>query len=146
MRILIDGDACPVKNIAIKIAKKYNIEIFIFINENHFFESDYAEVIRVSQGKDIADFALVNFCKEEDIVVSNDYALISMAYAKKANLINFNGLIYNEFNLDILTNQKYINNKLMKKRKFLKGPSKRKNEYNMKFQENLELLIKKSYK
>ncbi len=45
MRILIDGDACPVINIAVNIGKKYDIEVIIFTTINHNMSKYDATVV-----------------------------------------------------------------------------------------------------
>ena len=35
MRIIVDADACPVKNIIIKTAKEYNLEVCMVVDTIH---------------------------------------------------------------------------------------------------------------
>lgn len=144
MKILVDGDACPVKNIVIETAKKYNLKVLIFINESQELDSDYAKIIRVSSGKDVADFELINKTETNDIVASNDYGVLTMALAKKAIPINFDGVIFTELNINTFLMNRYLNEKSRKAKKYVKGPSKRKNEDNLKFEEVLNYLILKN--
>ncbi|MFW6410338.1 MAG: hypothetical protein ACOCZR_04775 [Halanaerobiales bacterium] len=44
MRILIDGDACPVIEEAEEIAKQYKLELIIFTDITHQLTSDYAKI------------------------------------------------------------------------------------------------------
>jgi len=51
MKILIDADAdaCPVLDIAIRLAKGHSISCVLICDTSHYFESDYEEVITVSK-------------------------------------------------------------------------------------------------
>lgn len=129
MKMLIDADACPVVDIALECAKKYNIEKCILLcDTSHLIESESAETIVVSKGADSADFALVNLVKAGDVVVTQDYGLAAMCLAKKAHVLNQNGLIFNEFNIDSLLAQRHIAKKIRIAGGRTKGPSKRTKE------------------
>lgn len=82
MRILIDGDACPVKDIIEKIALKYDVPVILLCDTNHIFSSEYSEIKVIGAGVDAVDFALMNLCCKGDIVVSQDYGVGAMALAK----------------------------------------------------------------
>ena len=83
MRILVDGDACPVKSIIIEIAKKYHIEVIIFASTDHYININYAKIIKVAPGRDSVDLVLINSSKENDIIITNDYGLASLALSKR---------------------------------------------------------------
>lgn len=126
MKLLIDADACPVVDIALKCAKEHNVEKSILLcDTSHLIEREGAETIVVSKGVDSADFALVNLVKPGDIVVTQDYGLAAMCLAKKANVLNQNGLIFNEFNIGSLLEQRHISKKIRMAGGRTKGPSKR---------------------
>lgn len=141
MKILVDADACPVKDIIIKIAKEKNLKVVMFIDESHVLKSDYAEVIQVAKGPDVADFRLVNQVEPGDIVVSSDYGLASMALAKNGKVITFNGKILNELNIDALMMQRHMVKKNVRKGKKVRGPKKRTSENDLSFERNFTKLI-----
>ncbi len=129
MKLLIDADACPVVDIALDCAKKYNVEkCLLLCDTSHMIERENAETIVVSKGSDSADFALVNLVKAGDVVVTQDYGLAAMCLAKKAHVLNQNGLIFNEFNIDSLLAQRHIAKKIRMAGGRTKGPSKRTKE------------------
>lgn len=129
MKLLIDADACPVVDIALDCAKKYNVEkCLLLCDTSHMIERENAETIVVSKGADSADFALINLVKAGDVVVTQDYGLAAMCLAKKAHVLNQNGLIFNEFNIDSLLAQRHIAKKIRMAGGRTKGPSKRTKE------------------
>lgn len=102
MKILIDGDGCPVTGIAVKTARTFGINAVIYCDTSHDMHAFEAEVVTVSKGADSADFALVNDARRGDIVITQDYGLAAMALAKNAIPITQNGMIINERNIDSL--------------------------------------------
>lgn len=72
MKILVDADGCPVVKSAVEIAEKSKIEIMLFCDTSHIFNSEYAKIITVSKGADSVDFALVNKIESGDIVITQD--------------------------------------------------------------------------
>ena len=58
MKILVDADACPVKEIIEKVAKQKNIEVVMYIDSSHILSSDYSKIVTISKGRDAVDLAL----------------------------------------------------------------------------------------
>jgi uncharacterized protein YaiI (UPF0178 family) len=114
MKILVDADACPVKDIILQIGKKYSLKIIMFIDTSHIYSDDYSEVITVDKGPDSVDFALANKIQRNDIVVTQDYGVAAMALSKNAYAIHQNGLIYNKDNIDKLLFERYLSQKVRK--------------------------------
>lgn len=129
MKLLIDADACPVVDIALRCAKENGTdENILLCDTSHMIEREGARTIVVSKGADSADFALVNLVEPGDIVVTQDYGLAAMCLAKKSHVINQNGLIFNEFNIGSLLEQRHLSKKIRMAGGRTKGPSKRTKE------------------
>lgn len=143
MRILVDADACPVKEIIVSIAKQYQIQVMMFFDTSHQYDDGYSEVIMIDKGRDQVDFALVNVLKPNDIVISQDYGVACMALAKKAVAINQNGLVYDHLNMDSLLESRYQSQKLRNAKVRVKGPKKRSKEMDESFKENFHKLVMK---
>ena len=112
MKILVDADACPVKQIIEKVAKKYFIPVIMVIDTSHILESEYSKIIQVSKAPDAVDIALINRTESGDIVVTQDYGVASMALGKRAYAINQNGKYYTEENIDLLMYERHLSKKL----------------------------------
>ncbi len=102
MRILVDADACPVKEIIEEIAAKMQIPVIMFIDTSHILYSQYSQIISVSKAPDAVDFALINRTDRGDIVVTQDYGVAAMALGKGAYAIHPGGKIYSDTNIDIM--------------------------------------------
>lgn len=144
MKVLIDADGCPVVDIAVAEAKKRGIECLILCDTAHYFAKDGAQTITVSTGSDSADFVLVNLVKNSDIVITQDYGLAAMCLAKKAFVLNQDGMEYTSFNIDSLLQSRHMAKKIRNAGGRLKGPSKRKKEQNDSFLKSYISLIKKT--
>lgn len=102
MKILVDADACPVKEIIEAIAIKLQIPVIMLIDTSHILASDYSEIIMVSKAPDAVDFALINRTAKGDIVVTQDYGVAAMALGKGAYAIHPGGKLYTDYNIDVM--------------------------------------------
>ncbi|MDR0652163.1 MAG: YaiI/YqxD family protein [Synergistaceae bacterium] len=125
MKILVDADACPVKEIIVRMAKRRNIPLVMVIDTSHELSGGYGEVITVDKGADSADYAIYGLTSRGDIVVTQDYGLAAMILAKGARAINQDGMIYTDDNIDELLTRRYIGKKIRRGGGRTKGPKKR---------------------
>ncbi len=137
MRILIDADGCPVVDISVSAAKSHGLECHIFCDTAHIFDKAGAETHILPQGADSADFALVNFARRGDIVVTQDYGLASMVLSRGAVCINQDGDEYTDDNIDALLLARHTARKIRIGGGRLKGPPKRTQEKNIRFEKSL---------
>jgi len=143
VRILVDADACPVKNIIEKVAGEYKLPVAMYIDSSHILTSDYSEIITVGQGKDAVDLALINNCGSGDIVVTQDYGVASLALGKKARAIGNSGMIYDTDNIDKLMFERFLKQKVRragKKGGKMNNPKKRTAEDDERFERNFRRL------
>ena len=128
MNILIDADGCPVVDLTLQIAKQFGVPVIILCDTSHQIEREGAQTLVFDKGADSVDFALVNRVKPGDIVVTQDYGLASMCLAKRARVLNQNGLEYTADNMEALMLRRYENKKLLRAGKHPKGSPKRTKE------------------
>ena len=140
MRVLIDGDASPIKEIATNICKEFDICCIIYLDYAHEYSSDYAKVIFCDKHKDSVDLRISNDCQKDDIIVTQDYGLATLALSKGAKVIHNNGYIIDNTNIDSLLESRYIGNKLRGKTR-IKGPRKRTLDDDIKFSNILRFLL-----
>lgn len=145
MKILIDGDGCPVIDIAISVAKKFNIKVVIMCDTSHIFNKEGAKTMVFSKGADSVDFALINYLEKEDVVITQDYGLAAMAMNKASYVINQNGMIYNDENIDRLLYSRHIYKKIRKSGGKTKGPKKRTKEDDINFEKTLNEILELIY-
>ena len=143
MKILVDADACPVVGIIEQIADKYGISVLLLCDTNHVLYSEYSEVKIIGAGADAVDFALINQCKKNDIVVTQDYGVAAMALGKGAAAIHQSGRLYTNDNIDQLLMERHMAKEARRssKKNHLKGLRERTSEDDERFLMSLERLI-----
>ena len=141
MKIIIDADACPVTDIAIKLAKENGIECVLVCDTAHRLEHEGCETVMVDKGADSVDFRLVNMLSAGDIAVTQDYGLAAMCLSKHARAINQNGLIFTDKNIEQLLFTRYVGKKVRAAGGRTKGPAKRTAEQDIAFEKALKKLI-----
>jgi len=138
MRILVDADACPVKDIIERVAKGMQIPVVMFIDTSHMLASEYSEIIMVSKAPDAVDFALINRSHKGDIIVTQDYGVAAMALGKEAYAIHPSGKVYTNDNIDVMLMERDIAKKRRRAGDRVKGHSrKRTTEDDNRFKEAL---------
>lgn len=128
MRILVDADACPSINLITQIAVDNKIELYLYSDSTHNIINEYANVITLDKRCQSVDIVIANEIKKEDLLITQDFGLATMALAKKALVVHPKGIIYTDNNIDQLIFERYINNKSRKQNIHIKGPKKRTKE------------------
>lgn len=91
-RLLIDADACPVKDEAIEIAGRFGAEA-VLVSNGGMRPSRYpdARIVTVSDGADAADDWIVEAASPADVVVTADIPLAARALEKGAAVLGPTG-------------------------------------------------------
>ncbi|ACL77288.1 YaiI/YqxD family protein [Ruminiclostridium cellulolyticum] len=142
MQILVDADACPVKDIITKNAKKYGIPVIMIIDTSHELNDGYSTVITVDKARDSVDIKLINMVQRGDIVVTQDYGVAAMGLGKGAKVLNQNGLIYSDANIDRLLFERHLGQKIRRAGGRTGTIRKRSKENDEAFEKALLLFIK----
>jgi len=144
MQIYVDADACPVKSIIEQVARENSIPVIMVIDTSHELTSSYSKILQVSQGKDSVDLVLINHAKKDDIVVTQDYGVASLALGKGCKAIHQSGLIYTNDNIDQLLMERHMSAKSRRTSKHHRGKiKKRTSEDDVRFEEQFRLLIRR---
>lgn len=146
MRLLVDGDACPNKDEIKKIAKKYHVEMIVFIDYAHVLEDEYYQVVSCEIGSDSVDMEIIRQSVKGDLVITQDYGLAGLLLSKGVKVLHVSGKVINDENIDELLMSRYVSAKQRKGRHHLKGPAKRTNDVKMRFLDILDDLIKENCK
>lgn len=144
MKIIVDADACPVKNIIVKTAKEFNIEVIMVVDTSHIINDGYSTVFTVDKGADSADIYLINLACKGDIIVTQDYGVAAMALGKGCKALNQNGLIYSSENIDSLLLARHIGKKIRRGGGKINSVPKRTKDDDKKFEEAFRLMITKN--
>ena len=137
MKILIDGDGCPVVERTVKLANKFKIPVYILCDTAHEIHYAGATTLVYTKGADSVDFALVNKAEKGDIIITQDYGLAAMGLAKHALVLNQSGRPYTHENIDGLLFGRHASKKARMAGYRTKGPKKRREEENDAFEKAL---------
>ena len=145
MKIYVDAGACPVLRIVEKLARKYEIPCVLLCDTNHVLSSNYSDVIVVGTGTDAVDFKLISLLVRGDICVTQDYGVAAMALGKGCYAIHQSGKWYTNENIDQMLMERHLAKKARRatKKHHLKGPAKRTDEDDKRFEESFERMILK---
>ena len=141
MQILVDADACPVKQIIVRLAKQRGIPVTMLIDTSHELSDGYSTIITVDKQADSVDFALMRLLTRDDIVVTQDFGLAAMALGKGAKAVNQNGLVYTNDNIDKLLMERHIGQKVRRGGGRTKGPAKRTKKDDERFETVFEKIL-----
>ncbi len=133
IRILVDGDACPVINIIEEIAREYNLELYIFFDVNHDITINYGQKVRVDEEYQEADMKIYNSCKKKDIVITGDYGLACILIGKGVTVIDPRGNIFSDYNIEYLLMQRHQSAKIRRATGRQQSHKRRKKEDDFKF-------------
>ncbi len=140
MKILIDGDGCPVVDIAVTISQRHGIECLILCDTAHEIHRDGAQTLTFDKGADSVDFALANRARAGDLVVTQDYGLASMCLARGARVLHQDGWEYTQWNIDALLSERHTAKRLRMAGGRMKAIPKRTEAQNQAFRRALENL------
>ena len=115
IKILIDGDSCPVINITEKIASEKQLECHVYCDTSRIIQSDYSNVHIVDKGFNSADFAIVSNCTKNDIVITNDSGLAAMILSMNGFVMTTYGMEYTKENIMYFLNNRYFRQNIKRK-------------------------------
>ncbi|WP_411676564.1 YaiI/YqxD family protein [Caproicibacter sp.] len=146
MKILVDADACPVKEIIVRQAKSLGIPVTMLIDTSHVLDDGYSTVIIVDKGRDSADIRLVNLIEPGDLVVTQDFGVAAMSLSRGATALNQNGMVYGEDNMDRLLFERALGQKIRRAGGKAGKNRKRTKEDDESFARQLEKMIRRTGK
>ena len=92
MPIYVDGDACPVKDEVYRVARRYEIKVYVVANAPLRVPKDgLVEMVEVRGGFDIADDWIAERAEVGDIVITADIPLAERCLARGARVIGPKG-------------------------------------------------------
>lgn len=143
MKIILDGDACPQKEEIVNLAHQYHKKVILFIDYAHqCYEELYDDVIYCDVGHDSCDMLIANRIEKDDLLITQDYGLASLALMKQAKVLHVSGKMIHLDNIDELLYRRYGSAKLRKAKQHLKGIKSRNEDTKRLFIKQLEVILK----
>ncbi|UOR13625.1 YaiI/YqxD family protein [Halobacillus amylolyticus] len=125
MKIYVDADACPVKDIIISEGTNEDIPVILVTSFSHYSNAEPqsgVETIYVDSGPEAADYRIMKLVEMGDIIVTQDYGLASLGLAKGCTVLHHKGFSYTQDNIDQLLQTRYLSAMARKSGKRTKGP------------------------
>ena len=145
MKILVDADSCPVKDVIAAVGQKRHIPVILIASINHRMTAAAGvQVITVDDSPQSVDIMLANLLVLGDIVVTQDWGLAALALGKKAKALSPRGLIFNDRNIDELLFVRHLAAKVRRGGGRTKGPLAFVSADKRNFQQALETMIELS--
>ena len=100
MMILVDADACPVKDEVLRVADRHGVKVTLVANFGlRPSRNPMVAHVMVPQRPDAADDWIAEAAGADDIVVTADIPLASRALKKGATVIGPTGRLFSEVNI-----------------------------------------------
>jgi uncharacterized protein YaiI (UPF0178 family) len=97
VKILVDGDACPVKDEVYVVSTRYGIRVVLVANSRLYAPSDFGvEMVVVDAGPDAADDWIAENARPGDVVVTADIPLAARCLEAGARVLGSNGRPFTE--------------------------------------------------
>lgn len=145
MKVIVDADACPVKDIIIDETEGISVDVILVSSLSHFSSRDYpehVETVYVEAGADAADFKIVQLANEHDVIITQDYGLASLLLPKGCIVLHHKGFEYNDMNIDYLLETRHAGSMIRQSGGRTKGPralsKEDKNAFSKLFKKKLE--------
>ena len=142
-RILVDADACPVRREAKRAAEEFAVEIIFFANQaQEVDDGSRGEFVRVGDGSDAADFAILTRCDAGDVVITDDFGLAAMALGKGAAALSSRGRRFRPEEMPQLLQQRHAAAKARRAGLRTRGPRGLKPDDRRRFVRSLSELLR----
>ena len=146
MKILVDADACPKSalKICMSVGRKYGIPVWTVASFDHSIESDHHIVVGTDAQE--ADFKIVNSTQPEDVVVTQDWGLAAIVLGKGARALSPKGREFHAERIEFLLEEREAKARFRRSGGRTKGPRKRTEEDDRRFEACLEKIISQQKK
>jgi len=124
LRIIVDGDACPVKKEIVSVGEAHRVQVLIVASYAHMLRDQGAGVtiVQVDPSDQAVDLYIANHIRSGDILVTGDYGLAALGLAKGGYVLAADGRTYTNENIEHLLDRRHTNMKWRRRGKYSKGP------------------------
>jgi uncharacterized protein len=107
--IHVDADACPVRDVILKVARPRGVPVVFYASRDHRIpEEPGARVVVVDPGPDMVDLRIANATRSGDVVVTGDFGLATLCLSRGAMPVSFRGEPLDESRIDGLMEARHL--------------------------------------
>jgi uncharacterized protein YaiI (UPF0178 family) len=141
-KIVVDGDACPVKQEITAVARSFGIPVLMVSSYDHVLKGEEGvTVVQVDRGADSADLYIANHIAAGDVVVTQDYGLAALALGKRCRVLSNRGQEYEDSKMDFMLEGRHARAVERRRGHYSKGPKTITVEEKIYFQHKLTKLL-----
>jgi hypothetical protein len=123
MKIFLDADGAPWREMVIERAQKHGVTVVMVADCSYVFsDTNGVEQVVVDDGSDAADFAIINHVHEGDLVITQDAGLASLVLPKGAAVISPRGFEFTESSIGGRLTRLWLNRQIRMAGERVKGP------------------------
>ncbi|MEW6661569.1 MAG: YaiI/YqxD family protein [Bacillota bacterium] len=125
VKILVDADSCPVKNLITEIANLRQVEVWLVASLAHASPAQpfpFLRQVQVDSFPQAVDLYVANHTNPGDIVITGDFGLAAVVLARRGIPVSPRGLIYHARNIDAMLEQRHMAGRLRRGGCRVKGP------------------------
>jgi uncharacterized protein YaiI (UPF0178 family) len=123
MKVIVDADACPVKEIVIRVCRAEKVPVLLISCLAHALQPEEGvSVVQVDTAPQSADIAIINALVPGDIVVTADYGLAALVLGGRGRALSPRGFMYLDENIDALLEKRHLESKVRRGGGRTKGP------------------------
>ena len=142
-RIVVDADACPVKQEITQVAKVFSVPVLMVASFDHRLQpAEGVEIVQVDRSDQSVDLYIANRIQAKDILVTQDFGLATIGLAKRGIVLSPRGQQYTDETIDFLLDRRHTQAKQRRSGKHSKGPKPFTDEDRQIFQHKLTKVLK----
>lgn len=123
MKIFLDADGAPWRDLVIERAQRHGVTVVAVADYSHVLSlGNGVEQVVVDDGRDATDFAIINRVHEGDLVITSDAGLASLILPKGAAVISPRGYEFTEGSMGGLLTRRWLHRKIRMAGGRIKGP------------------------
>lgn len=123
VRIYLDADGAPWRDLVIERAKRHGVMVVVVADYSHVLAlGNGVEQVVVDDGRDAADYAIVNRVQEGDLVITQDVGLASLILPKGAAVISPRGFEFTEGSMGVRLTRRWLHGRIRMAGGRIKGP------------------------
>ncbi|WCK53456.1 YaiI/YqxD family protein [Aneurinibacillus sp. Ricciae_BoGa-3] len=143
IEIWVDADSCPVKQDILAVAEAHNTVVHFVASYAHSLSIHHpqARTYAVDSEFQSADMFIINHVKPDNLVITDDYGLASLALEKRCLAIGTRGKEYTNENISLLLMSRHVSAEIARAGGRRRGPGPLRKEEIARFRQVLQKLL-----
>ena len=111
MRLIIDGDGCPVVEQVIQLGESYELEVIIVTSYAHYsqkYDKEGVSYIFVDVDNQMADYKIASMVQMGDVLITQDYGLANICL-HKARVVHHMSFEFTLDNIELYLHERHVN-------------------------------------